>query len=108
MLQGAKGGFANATDVADYLVKKGVPFREAHAIVGHMVLMAEKESKSLDELTLAEMKSLSDLIEDDIYDAISMTSCVNGRRLIGGPAESAVLASLEKNEEQLNEFMSCD
>ncbi len=104
MLQGAKGGFANATDVADYLVKKGVPFREAHAIVGRMVLSAEKAGKALDDLTLAEMKECSEFIENDIYDAISMTTCVEGRSLIGGPAESAVLKSAEIAESLLKEY----
>ncbi|MCD8048473.1 MAG: argininosuccinate lyase [Clostridia bacterium] len=104
MLQGAKGGFANATDVADYLVKKGVPFREAHAIVGHMVLLAEKKGAALDELSLDEMKECSEFIEDDIYDAISMTACVEGRKLTGGPAESAVLKSLAVAEEKINKY----
>ncbi|MBQ6794584.1 MAG: argininosuccinate lyase [Clostridia bacterium] len=104
MLQGAKGGFANATDVADYLVKKGVPFREAHAIVGRMVLFAEKANKALDDLTLSEMKECSEYIEEDIYEAISMTACVEGRSLIGGPAESAVLKSVEVAESLLKEY----
>ncbi len=104
MLQGAKGGFANATDVADYLVKKGVPFREAHEIVGKMVLFAEKSNKALDDLTLSEMKECSGYIEEDIYDAISMTTCVEGRNLIGGPAENAVLKSVEIVENALKEF----
>ena len=104
MLQGAKGGFANATDVADYLVKKGVPFREAHAIVGRMVLFAEKANKALDDLTLDEMKECSEYIEDDIYDAISMTACVEGRNLIGGPAESAVLKAVKAAESLLEEY----
>lgn len=104
MLQGAKGGFANATDVADYLVKKGVPFREAHAIVGRMVLAAEKANKALDDLTLSEMKECSEFIENDIYDAISMTSCVEGRNIIGGPAESAVLYTIECAEKTLSDY----
>lgn len=104
MLQGAKGGFANATDVADYLVKKGVPFREAHAIVGKMVLTAEKAGKALDDLTLDEMKECSKFIEDDIYEAISMTSCVEGRNIIGGPAEQAVLNTIEYSENLLKKY----
>ncbi len=104
MLQGAKGGFSNATDVADYLVKKSVPFREAHAIVGRMVLFAEKSGKALDDLTMAEMKECSEFIEEDIYDAISMTACVEGRSLIGGPAESAVLNSIKIAEETLENY----
>ena len=104
MLQGAKGGFSNATDVADYLVKKSVPFREAHAIVGRMVLFAEKANKALDDLTMEEMKECSEYIEEDIYDAISMTSCVEGRNIIGGPAESAVLKSIEIAQEILKTY----
>lgn len=90
MLQGAKGGFTNATDVADYLVKKGLPFREAHAVVGKMVFYALEHNKALDDLTMEEYKACSDMFEDDIYDAISMTTCVNGRKIIGGPAKETV------------------
>ncbi len=95
MYKGANGGFTNATDVADYLVKKGVPFREAHGIVGHMVLVAEKKGVGIDQLSLDELKECSDLIEDDIYGEISMEKCVNGRTLVGGPAPSAVKKSIE-------------
>lgn len=87
LLTGAKGGFTNATDVADYLVKKGLPFREAHAVVGQMVFYAIEHKKPLDELTMAEFKSFSPAIEDDIYHAISMETCVNDRKVIGGPAK---------------------
>ena len=86
MLKGAKGGFTNATDLADYLVKKGLPFREAHGVVGRMVFYAIEHKKDLDDFTMEEMKEFSDIIEDDIYDAISMETCVNDRSLIGGPA----------------------
>lgn len=90
MLKGAKGGFTNATDVADYLVKKGLPFREAHGVVGKMVFYALEHNKSLDDLTMDEYKQCSDIFEDDIYDAISMTTCVNDRKIIGGPAKETV------------------
>ncbi len=90
MLSGAKGGFTNATDVADYLVKKGVPFRESHAVVGKMVAMAIEKGKALDEFTMDEFKSCSALIEEDIYDAISMQTCVDGRDLVGGTATARV------------------
>ena len=86
MLKGAKGGFTNATDLADYLVKKGLPFREAHGVVGRMAFYAIEHKKDLDDFTMDEMNEFSDIIEDDIYDAISMETCVNDRRLIGGPA----------------------
>ncbi len=86
MLKGAKGGFANATDVADYLVKKGVPFRDSHGIVGNMVAKAISLQKNLDDFTLEEFKECSPLIEEDIYEAISMETCVGDRKLKGGPA----------------------
>ena len=90
MLKGAKGGFTNATDVADYLVKKGVPFRDAHAIVGKLVFYAISKDKALDDLTIEEFKEFSDKIDSDIYDAISMETCVNGRTVNGGPAKKTV------------------
>ena len=90
MLMGAKGGFANATDVADYLVKKGVPFRDSHSIVGQMVAKAISLSKNLDDFTLEEFKECSPLIEDDIYEAISMQTCVGDRKVKGGPAPERV------------------
>ncbi|MGN0149794.1 MAG: argininosuccinate lyase [Clostridia bacterium] len=90
MLKGSKGGFTNATDVADYLVKKGLPFREAHAVVGRMVFYSIEHNKALDDLTMDEFKEFSDIIEDDIYNAISMKTCVNDRKVIGGPAKEVV------------------
>ncbi len=98
MLLGAKGGFTNATDVADYLVKKGMPFRNAHEVVGKLVFYSISKDKSLDELTLAEYKEFSDIIEDDIYGTISMETCVNDRKVIGGPAIDAVRAEIESAE----------
>ncbi len=90
MLKGSKGGFTNATDVADYLVKKGLPFREAHAVVGKMVFYALENNLALDDLSMNEFKDFSDIIEPDIYDAISMETCVNDRKIIGGPARKTV------------------
>lgn len=84
MLQGAKGGFTNATDAADYLVKKGLPFREAHEVVGKMVAYALDHNKSLDQFRLEEFKACSPIFEQDVYDAISMETCVNGRSIVGG------------------------
>lgn len=94
MLCGAKGGFANATDVADYLVKKGVPFRDSHAIVGQMVAKAIEWHKNLDEFTIEEFKTCSPLIEEDIYQAISMETCVGDRKLKGGPAPERTRAEI--------------
>ena len=90
MLKGSRGGFTNATDVADYLVKKGLPFREAHAVVGKMVFYALENNLALDDLSMDEFAEFSDIIEDDIYDAISMETCVNDRKIIGGPAKETV------------------
>ena len=96
MLKGAKGGFTNATDLADYLVKKGMPFRQAHGVVGRMVYHCVENNCDLDDLDIATMKEFSDIIEDDIYNAISMETCVNERNIIGGPAKEMVELAIEK------------
>ncbi|MBR0470233.1 MAG: argininosuccinate lyase, partial [Clostridia bacterium] len=93
----------NATDVADYLVKKGLPFREAHAVVGRMVFYAIEHDKALDDLKMAEFKEFSDIIEDDIYTAISMETCVNDRKVIGGPAKEVVEKAIRKAKEFINQ-----
>ncbi len=90
MLMGAKGGFTNATDVADYLVKKGLPFRDAHAVVGKMVAYCLDKDTVIDALTLDEFKSFSDIFTDDVYDAISLETCVNMRKIVGGPAKDTM------------------
>ena len=101
MLSGAKGGFTNATDAADYLVKKGMPFREAHSVIGQMVFYAIEKNKSLDELTLEELKNFSDVIDGDFYEAISLKTCVNDRKVIGGPAVETVKAAISAMRAQL-------
>ncbi|ADG81242.1 argininosuccinate lyase [Thermincola potens] len=95
MARAASGGFTNATEVADYLAKKGVPFRKAHEIVGRLVLGCLEKGKSLDQLTVAEYKEASPLIEEDIYDAINIEKCVAARKVSGGPAPEAVLESIK-------------
>ncbi len=102
MYKGAGGGFTNATDAADYLVKKGMPFREAHEVIGKMVLYAINNGKALCEFTMEEFKACSDMIEDDIYDAISLETCVNDRKVIGGPAKESVLYSISEGERFLS------
>ena len=102
MLRGSKGGFTNATDVADYLVKKGLPFREAHSVVGQMVFYAIEHDKALDDLSMDEFKEFSDIIEEDIYNAISMETCVNDRSVIGGPAKETVERAIRKARIFLN------
>ena len=94
MEKGAKGGFTNATDAADYLVKKGMPFRTAHEVVGKMVAYALDNGKSLDEFTMDEFKACSEIIDDDIYTAIDLKTCVNDRKIIGGPAKESVLYTI--------------
>ena len=94
MLEAAKGGFTNATDLADYLVRKGVPFRDAHAIVGHLVAYCLDEDKNLDDVTLEEFKQFSPLIEEDIYEAISVYTCMANRNTIVGPSVAQVTATI--------------
>ncbi|WP_249312754.1 argininosuccinate lyase [Congzhengia minquanensis] len=101
MKQGAKGGFTNATDIADYLVKKGVPFRSSHAIVGKMVARAVETNRDLDEFSLSEFQEFSDLIEEDIYNAIDVATCVAERNITGGPAKEQVQKEIDKGYEQL-------
>ncbi len=95
MLQGAKGGFTNATDVADYLVRKGLPFRDAHGVVGRMVAYCIEKDTVIEALSMEEMKSFSELITEDIYDAISLETCVNQRKLTGGPAMETMRTIIE-------------
>ncbi len=104
MRKGASGGFTNATDAADYLVKKGMPFREAHSVIGKMVLYAINNNKSLEEFTIDEFKACSQIIEHDIYDAISLETCVNERKTTGAPSKDAVCFSINKGKEFLNNY----
>ena len=91
----ALGGFTNATDLADYLVKKGLPFRETHAISGKLVHYCIEHGTTLEKLTLDEFKQFSDLIEEDVYDAISLETCVNKRTIVGAPAPETVKKALD-------------
>ncbi|MDD3336005.1 MAG: argininosuccinate lyase [Eubacteriales bacterium] len=94
-------GFTNATDLADYLVGKGVPFRDAHHVSGSLVGKCVHENRALCDLSLEELRAAHPAFEEDIYEAISLESCVNRRRLIGGPAPEAVLASVKRGNEWL-------
>ena len=85
MEEAARGGFSNATDAADYLVKKGVAFRDAHEIIGQLVRLAIEKGKRLEELPLADFKAASDVFAEDIFDAISLAACVGGRKSKGAP-----------------------
>ena len=97
----AKNGFTNATDAADYLVNHGVPFRDAHGIVGELVLTCIERNISLDELPLDDYKAICPVFEDDIYLAISMEECVNKRNKIGAPGPEAMNKIIEINEAYL-------
>ncbi len=101
MAASAKNGFTNATDAADYLVNKGVPFRDAHGIVGQLVLYCIEKNIALEEMSLVEFKQISSVFEADIYDAISLTTCVNKRNTIGAPGLEAMAQVLKLNEEYL-------
>ncbi|MGI5930109.1 argininosuccinate lyase [Pseudoflavonifractor sp.] len=90
MRKAASGGFINATDCADYLVKKGMPFREAYMIVGRLVNMCIKTGETLDTLPLKDFRSISAVFDEDVYHALELKTCVNGRKVYGGPAKEAV------------------
>ena len=102
MAASAKNGFTNATDAADYLVNHGVPFRDAHGIIGQLVLLCINENKALDDLTLEQFKSISPVFEEDIYDAISMKTCVEKRVTIGAPGAEAMKKVIEVYKKELN------
>lgn len=95
MRNAAARGFINATDCADYLTKKGMAFRDAYRVLGRLVSYAQEQEKTLETLTLDEYKSFSDEFEEDIYEAISLETCVKQRKVIGGPAPEIVAAHIE-------------
>ncbi|HJB17601.1 MAG TPA: argininosuccinate lyase [Candidatus Blautia excrementipullorum] len=99
----AKNGFTNATDAADYLVNHGVPFRDAHGIVGRLVLLCIEKGISLDELPLEEYQKLSPAFEEDIYEAVSMKTCVEKRETYGAPGPQAMKKVIEENREYLEQ-----
>lgn len=95
MEKSAMNGFTNATDAADYLVGKGVAFRDAHRIVGELVLFCLSRGIALLDMTLPEYKAISPVFEDDIYEAISLKTCVEKRMTIGAPGPDAMKSVLE-------------
>ena len=101
MYRSASGGFTNATDAADYLVNHGVPFRDAHGIIGQLVLLCIEKKCSLDELPLSEYQKICPVFEQDIYDAISMETCVGKRNTKGAPGPDAIRESIAVNREFL-------
>ena len=104
MEKGAAGGFANATDCADYLTKKGVPFRDAHKVVGQLVAHCLTEGKALLDLSLGELKEFHPAFEADVFDAISLYTCVQMRSVPGGPAPDAVKESIKSAQAYLDAF----
>lgn len=106
MAKSARNGFTNATDAADYLVKHGVPFRDAHGIIGQLVLYGIENNKALDDLTLEEYKMISPVFEEDIYEAISLETCVNTRNTIGAPGVEAMKNVLALEKEYLDRALA--
>lgn len=103
MEKAAKYGYMNATDAADYLVSKGLPFRDCHEIIGRMVLYCINKGIALDELTMEEFKSFSDKFDDDIYDKIAVRSCIKAKRSKGSTSFESVEAQLADIDEKKNE-----
>ena len=103
MEKSAKNGFTNATDAADYLVKKGVPFRDAHSIIGRLVLYCLDKETSIDALTIEELKQISAVFEEDVYGEISLETCVEKRLTHGGPSAQIMKKQVEANATYLKE-----
>ena len=103
MAASAKNGFTNATDAADYLVNHNIPFRDAHGIIGQLVLMCIEKNISLDELPLEDYKSVCPVFEEDIYEAISLKTCVEKRLTKGAPGKAVMLEEIKACEAYLNE-----
>ncbi|MBE5824815.1 MAG: argininosuccinate lyase [Butyrivibrio sp.] len=104
MEMSASKGFTNATDAADYLVNKGMPFRDAHSVIGQLVLYCIDKGCAIDDLRLSELKRFSELFEEDIYDAISLKTCVEKRLTIGAPSSEAMKRVITENEALLMGF----
>ena len=102
MAKAASGGFINATDCADYLTKKGLPFREAYMIVGKLVNQCIKSGDTLDTMPLKDFRAISPLFDHDVYEALALHTCVNGRKVYGGPARESV----EKQIANIEEFVA--
>ena len=103
MAKSAMNGFTNATDAADYLVNKGVPFRDAHGIIGRLVLYCIEKNTSIDALTLEELQSISDKFDSDIYDAVSLRTCVEKRLTGGAPGPDAMREVIALHRQYLSE-----
>jgi len=104
MYKAAQKGFINATDCADWLVKKGMPFRDAYKITGTLVAKCIEMNTVLEELDIKEYKKVCDLFDDDIYNAVNLVNCLNGRRVPGGPAPEQVEKQIEVITKILREY----
>lgn len=101
MAEAARGGFTNATDLADYLVRRGMPFREAHEAAGKAVLYCLKKGLTLEGMSLEEFKEFSPLVEEDVYKAIDIKNCVQSRKVPGGPAPGTVAGAITRARQRL-------
>ena len=99
MRKAAAGGFINATDCADYLVSKGLPFRDAYKATGELVALCIKKGTTLEDLPLDEYKNICDMFDEGVYNAIDLEKCVNDRTSLGGPAPQNVLAQVKRIKE---------
>ena len=104
MEKAALKGFINATDCADYLVKKGMPFRDAYKITGKLVAYAIDNNKTLDELTIEEYQLINDRFDKDVYEAISLNTCVMNRNVVGGPAPTQVENRINEVKKFLEDY----
>ena len=104
MEKSATCGFTNATDAADYLVNKGMPFRDAHSVIGRIVLYCIDKGCAIDDLSLSELKEFSEIFEEDIFDAISLKTCVDKRLTTGAPGAEAMTKTIEINDKFLKDF----
>lgn len=104
MYQAAKGGFTNATDAADWLVKNGVPFRDAHAIIGQLVLYCIEHSTNLEDLSLKEYQKISPVFNETVFDAITVEKCVQARNVDGGPSKEYTQKLIALNETYLKDL----
>ena len=96
MRRAAGGGFINATDCADYLTKKGMPFRDAYTAVGNLVYYCTQNGKLLEELSLDELRGISALFDEDVYDALNLETCMAQRKSAGGPAPEETARQIEE------------
>jgi argininosuccinate lyase len=102
MASSAMKGFTNATDAADYLVGKGVAFRDAHRIVGELVLACIDKNKSIEEMSLDELKKISPVFDNDLYEAVSLKTCVEKRLTTGAPGSEVMKKAIEEAENYIN------